>query len=790
MTGKIALSASPETVPEPGIPASAALSGPALAQAVSALRRMGQEARDPAGREAARKALTAALETPALVPEAGSLLGRLRRDERDLPGAAEAFARALSGGLADPALPAWAVAEYLQVLAKGGRGSEALAFGRRAMAEGAPAASAPPFLLAMTDLMIGAEPAAPEIEELLRRAILAHPQDRLLVERAFDWLRRGRSPEEALAWLAALQEGSETPLRSVLVTLADHQGQAAVRERFAGALDRIAETSPFAEVKRVRDALLDLREPDPADAAALLADRGQGAETFFRFLMPEPRQLPLLSPSAATTKALAEQGIELERFRSFLDGFLRPGTPEWEAVLEGAAITEPSARETFLQAERESGFLDRMVATGGLPMMDPFTGEILQPFDSVVIFGRSVYTYRGREMFHLVCGKPWSGALGLHIPRLNLSLPFGKSSSSLLGGYMANVLAILLRRAATRTVAGETVWPAPSEAPRRLVLSIGNTENFAHHIWNFYSAVERMARTGLTERLSGAVFSGTEFFGPLDELFPELKAAGFRRMPKGNVIDPAPYSTEALVLQSGGFFAAASLTERMIARMRALPKAPPRHPDTPVLEPADVPRETGAPVVWIGFRLRDKAWSEQEAGSIRIIQRLSERFPGALFLLDGFSFPVGHDQISDQWGDVVTALKAMGDRIRVASGIPDQVVNMVGNTLRESVLWAQETDAYLAPYGTTQHKIGWFTKAPGVVYVPPNFSPEVAGRSPACSVAEYGAAPHFIFGEAASAGERRGFNRTRERFSNVTLDADGMADQLVALLEERFPARP
>jgi hypothetical protein len=114
---------------------------------------------------------------------------------------------------------------------------------------------------------------------------------------------------------------------------------------------------------------------------------------------------------------------------------------------------------------------------------------------------------------------------------------------------------------------------------------------------------------------------------------------------------------------------------------------------------------------------------------------------------------------------------------------------MVGNTLRDSVLWAERTSVYLAPYGTTQHKVGWFTRSPGVVYVPENFSGESVARSPGCSASEFGAIPDFIFALAVSPGERRGFNLKREKFFNVSLDPDSIGDRLIALLEAGAPRR-
>lgn len=415
-------------------------------------------------------------------------------------------------------------------------------------------------------------------------------------------------------------------------------------------------------------------------------------------------------------------------------------------------------------------------------MMDPLSGELVEPYDSVIIYGRSVYSFRGRLPFMLIAGNPWSGAFGLLIPAMNLTLSFApRPSGQLTQAQISNVLATLLRRGAREAADGRAMVPThvPS-GRRRLVLSVGATENFAHHLWNFYSAIERLALTGLLDRIDRVMFAGTEFFGPLDELFPELKRIGVEQPRRQNVIDPVPFSPDWLVLPSGGFMIPTTLSQRVITAMRARPRA---NPDA--IEPADVPRIPGAPVIWMGLRLRDKAWAEQEEGSAELIRILSARFPGALFLIDGFSFPVGIDHVSDTWSDVVEPLRAMAERIRAAGGVPEQVVNMVGNTMRESVLWAQETDVYIAPYGSTQHKIGWFTDAPGVVYCSPNFSPQFVIRSPAVAAAEISTPPVFIHAQAASAGQRRGFNRGRERFENVTLDPGDLADRLTGMLEQR-----
>lgn len=289
-----------------------------------------------------------------------------------------------------------------------------------------------------------------------------------------------------------------------------------------------------------------------------------------------------------------------------------------------------------------------------------------------------------------------------------------------------------------------------------------------------------MVSTGAVDLLDRILFSGTEFFGPLEELFPELRRIGVERPARRNIVDPVPFDPEALVLPAGGFVVSRELTDRLVAAMRRRPRT-----DPTAVEPADIPRQPGAPVIWIGLRLRDKSWADQETACPRLIQALSARFPGALFLLDGFSYPVGIDHASAEWTGVAGALRRCTEAIRSASPDPRRVVSMVGNTLRESVLWAQETDAYLAPYGSTQHKIGWFTDAPGIVYAPPIFTQEQLDGSPACTVAEIAATPELLHGQPVSAGARRGIYRSREAFSNITLDVAKVADRLTALLERR-----
>lgn len=717
---------------------------------------------------------------PEFVAEAYCMIARLHRSRARK---AEALAAFRTAGIesSEVETPAWAPKEYVQLLNGTGQQLEATHYLLARLGAMPPEARPADLQSMLGRALVTTKLDVPDAADRIIDAIKADPSDRLIVEGYFDRVRDASSADEALEAVARIQDGSEEPIYSVLMSVSDHKTPGWTIDRFAPMLAKYAETPKATAYRAAWTAFLDGETMPQASRQVISGDRIRHDQLYFHYLDPRLVQLPLMRPRARD--ALVEKGVHVDELRVYVREFMSLPDGRWRDILETSPITEPSARETYMRSESECAFLDRIVEDGELKMMDPLTGEIVTATDSFIAFGRTLFAFRGKELFYLVSGKPWSAALGIYIPRLSLSIPFGSMPTSLLGDAIPNMLAEAIKREARhgfeRT---ESTDEIVADGPRPVAMYVPPTENFAHHIWNFYSALERVIVRGLDSRLDKVIFSGTEFFGPLQELFPEI-ADRFERPRKNNITDPYPTPGSGLAIQSGGFFVSRTLTERIVRVMAARKKIV-----EGAIEPADVDLTGRGPVIWLAMRLRDKAWVGQEEGLSVIIRRLAARYPDAVFLLDGFSYPVGEDSASDTWKDVITALKAMAERIRDAASVPNLIVNMVGNSLRESVLWAQKTDVYLAPYGTTQHKIGWFTKAPGLVYVPPNFSPEIAARSPGASAVEYGPTPVFIFADAASAGERRGLNRTRERFTNVSLDADDMADQLIELLEQPRPA--
>lgn len=626
------------------------------------------------------------------------------------------------------------------------------------------------------EALLAADPKPADLADRLAALLRARGNDHGLLQRCMEALAPA-DEAAGLAWAIGVQESCPQPLYAVLAEIADAEGEEAPRLRFG---DRLAATAAegFAAMARAYAAAIEGRPVAPADVAVVRAGHGP-AMTWLRFVKPMPAVLPLFTPTEAQEARLAAEGIALPALRDFLAGWMRP-LPAWEAVVEAARLPGEAARARVAEAEAEAAWVDRALIAGGVTMADPLDGQVLKAVDAFYTGGRPTYLFRGVEPFLLLTAGPWSAPAGLFLPRCDLVLSFERDfRGQLLGGGLAGrLLSFIKRHVAPPPPA---VDPAPGPT-----LGLPAVDNFAHQLWNFQAGIERLIRLGLVGKLGAVRYSGTEFFGPLGEIFPELAGIRIERPVRSAGLDTPPGAPSALPLPASGYLVPRSLTDRIVALARTRSRG---RPDA--VEPADIPRGKGTAVVWLGLRVRGRAWVGQEDGSIEIIRRFAARRPDTVFLLDGFSYPMGEDGSSHIWADAVAELHAMAARIRAAALDPARVVNMVGNTMRESCLWARETDVYLAAYGSTQHKVAWFSDAPGLVYVPPAVSERQALRSCGFCAAEDAAPPRVIYGEPVPLPEREVGPRRSYAPSNVymRLDTDEVAGILWELLERRLSAR-
>lgn len=499
----------------------------------------------------------------------------------------------------------------------------------------------------------------------------------------------------------------------------------------------------------------------------------------------------LKSPDRVVLKYDSTSDVEIEYFkrigidhRALYDNIASFLTIDgaWQSTLASADFSTAAASLTVRRTEAYCGYQDRAIRNGTLHFADPFTGSVISASDSCLLFGRSCYLFLGKHPFYLICAGAGAKAMCLYIPKFNLIIDFNAGVSKFLSvGLFANtfsMLSVRFQKHVNRYNSMISQGPRKAQQPE-IIITMQQAANPAHHLWNFFTGLERIILSGNVDHVSEVMFGGTEFYGPLSGLYPELRDV-VKHGERSAIIDPYPFDPSKLVLTVGGYFIPRSLKERL--QRTALEAG------TGNYAPEDVKRLTDNrfPILWVGMRTGDKSWVDQQDGIAALADAVLEKYPSALVLLDGFSYPMGQDDVTHKWSAVRDELYAVGQNIRSKVASRESVINLVGSSLSDSILFANKTDVYFTPVGSSQHKVGWLSSAEGLVYsAPRGAGPLNLDRLPGSWEAEGSKRPEYMIGTPVKAGIRRGAGDRRAHLDNVSLDIADILTRLFDLIAIR-----
>lgn len=636
--------------------------------------------------------------------------------------------------------------------------------------------AAPRTLVALAHVMDALDRPLDARRAVYAQAVQANPHDRVLLG---DWLNLMPSGKSKRQMMIDIQKSSEELIGSVITTLFEAGDTISTLELvFGPQIARFRESEAFQSIDAIWLALSRL-QPLPSGRLDRLAEySGLTIQLYFLLRRPPVAKF-VLNRQTSISKARDDYGLNLKKLRDYLTEQM-DSPSYWLNFLSGEAqFASPTAKSTVMNRDRFCAYQERAVADQTIRFLHPVDDVEVEPIDSFIFNGRTVLTFPGSTAFLLICGGAGSKILCGYLIEKNILFDFGASIQSSIAEYaFASLFAaslkrtVRLRREYEKAIASQK----SKKRKRRIIcLAIGSAQNFAHHLWNFHTGLERLVKAGIARNVDEIYYSGTQFFGPVKDLFPEFTKAKFIEYPRG-ILDPHPFSSNHLLIQPGGYFIPATLTERLTDAMSRAPAGDAGRngaPDT----------EGRHPVVWIGLRLGDKSWYDQENGVADYINRLGKRYPNALFLLDGFSYPIGFDDISDKWLPTVNRLQDVVRAILGRCDKPENVRNMVGDTLRESVLWAGKVDLYVTPHGTSQHKVGWLTKAPGIIYASWALESVPEERRPGCWESEIITMPYYLFCESVDKGARKSINDRRSKIDNVIVDIDALVEKSTSFIE-------
>ncbi|WP_028310365.1 hypothetical protein [Derxia gummosa] len=551
-------------------------------------------------------------------------------------------------------------------------------------------------------------------------------------------------------------------------------------------LDEFRATPDYAAMVALWEAHAD-GQALPADAcASVLRSSGSARIVFGIAHGLAANRIRMRSSLRSEAEKCAEFGLDHARLKRDINDFLS-AEPAWAARLDAATYGSEKSRAMIASRERFLGFQDRAIDSGRLEFPDPWTGAPCHATDCFHLFGRAVYLFLGTKPFYLVTGGAGHKAVGLLLPALRLFLDFEAGlgaitkDEALATSFGAQLFRLARHADAFLALLART--PAQLAEPRRIALRVGRAENFAHWHWNFLTGVERQVLRGPTPRVESVITGGSEFFAPFERIYPEYAHCHVES--DAGQTDPCPFAPDRLMVATGGYFIPASLRARLIECARRLPVA-----RETAVQPEQLPVDAW-PVIWFGMRTGSRAWIGQAEGIARVIAAVGAEFPQAVFLLDGFSYPVGKDLITHKWAGALEALDAVAHQVidGCPSGLRARVFNLLGNSLRESVLLAAQVDFYLAPIGTTQHKVGWFCRGTGLTYSGPDIEKTPPDERPGTWEAEDIRPAEFVIGRIADAGERRNEYDIRNNVQNVELDVDDIVRRFLRSLRDMQATR-
>ncbi len=320
------------------------------------------------------------------------------------------------------------------------------------------------------------------------------------------------------------------------------------------------------------------------------------------------------------------------------------------------------------------------------------------------------YRFQGAEIFYLVTAGIGSGRRksAIYFPASDLVITAGDA-----WGFQADDLCELKARMVSSAQECIAYFSAQHEGTRQTAVCLG-FYHFAHHLWNELSGLQRLHQHGLLQSVDRFLVL-REPLGPLEQIFPEIAGDKLVRKQTTSDLFKEILAKGYFVVSVGDNYLSRDLADRVTRVSLALCS-----PGTHAM--ASQARTAHSPLIWLGIRVGNRAWANQVEGLSEVIASLKEQFPRLGIVFDGFSLPADRSASTNEDEGFSTVLaEEQGVVQRILDNLQQRQVavdfyNIIGHSISDANVWAHAIDVYLSPYGSLQHKVGWFTNKYGIVH--------------------------------------------------------------------------
>jgi hypothetical protein len=246
--------------------------------------------------------------------------------------------------------------------------------------------------------------------------------------------------------------------------------------------------------------------------------------------------------------------------------------------------------------------------------------------------------------------------------------------------------------------------------------------HLGHQLWNELSPIDALVQAVPPERrpffLVPNATEGTEIYGPLDVLFPEL-AGRVLRFDRGvAAIVSEAYARHLCVTRITGIRVGASLRCRVLAFANS--SASGRN----ARAAAEAISVSGLPIMLIGLRVENRTLVDLPGFLIALIERTIARVGPTVFVIDGHNRRLEDrpDAMLASHGDHTATISPLDVERQVVSaitahfaGTKAHIISNIGASISGSLVWSSHSRLFFAIWGAGLAKYRWAANTPGFV---------------------------------------------------------------------------
>ena len=237
----------------------------------------------------------------------------------------------------------------------------------------------------------------------------------------------------------------------------------------------------------------------------------------------------------------------------------------------------------------------------------------------------------------------------------------------------------------------------------------GGSAHLGHQLWNELTAIDELATDLPPRRLPQWLVPGerTEFYGPIDALYPALSGHVRRGFPDHAALTRHAYENRLTLVRPARERVGAGLRRRVMARADA--HAPPA--------PSGV-------LFMLGLRVENRTATDLASLCAIFIEEAARHSPGCAVILDG------HNASGDRRSDAtigsyrqdeaaehpLAVERALAETLRACFAEADvRILDTLGEPLATSLAWAGACRAVFALWGAGLAKYRWAANAPALI---------------------------------------------------------------------------